>query len=125
MAAGVGGGCGPLVALTTLLDRPDDDDDVRAARDASVTGPMVSGLIDGLPSWGGDAGVSGHDSPAYLPNILGFLADLVSARATTTASTPRWTACAPSNTTTAGSPPSDASPATPSRCGGRCRATPT
>ena len=64
------------VTLTALLDRPDDDDDVRAARDASVAGPTVSGLIDGLPAWGGDARVSGHDSPAYLPNMLGFLADL-------------------------------------------------
>jgi len=64
------------VTLTALLGRPDDDDDVRAARDASVAGPMVTGLIDGLPAWGGDAGVSGHDSPAYLPNMLAFLADL-------------------------------------------------
>lgn len=63
------------VTLTTLLDRPDDDHGVRDARMAAVAGPMVAGLIDGLPTWG-DNGVSGHDSPVYLPNILGFLADL-------------------------------------------------
>jgi hypothetical protein len=64
------------VTLTALLGRPDTDDDVRSARQASVDSAMVAGLIDGLPSWGEDGGVSGHDSPAYLPNMLGFLADL-------------------------------------------------
>ncbi len=64
------------VALTGLLERPEDDPDVIAARAAAVSSPMVQELIAGLPAWGTAAVVPGHDSPAYLPNRLHLLADL-------------------------------------------------
>lgn len=60
------------VTLTGLLARSDVDPDVRAAREAAVRSPMVDDLIAGLPLWGEDGTVSGHHSPAYLPNLLSF-----------------------------------------------------
>jgi hypothetical protein len=38
--------------------------------------PMVGELIAGLPVWGGETAMSGHDSHAYLPSLLGLLSDL-------------------------------------------------
>jgi hypothetical protein len=64
------------VTRTALLGRSHDDPDVRAERQAALGSPMVGGLIAGLPAWGADAAVSGHDSPAYLPNLLALLSDL-------------------------------------------------
>lgn len=64
------------IALTALLDRPDEDPDARAARSAALSGPMVGHLIARLPRWGEAGAVSGHHSPAYMPNLLHLLADL-------------------------------------------------
>lgn len=64
------------VSLTALDDLPDENPEVRAARAAAVSSPMVRGLLDRLSRWGEDAAVSGHDRPAYLPNMLALLGDL-------------------------------------------------
>ena len=64
------------VTLAELQGLSEDQPEVRTARDAAATSPMVSGLVGALPAWERDEGVSGHESPAYLPNILAFVADL-------------------------------------------------
>ena len=64
------------VTLTALNDLPGVHPDVRAERAAAVSSPMVQALLDRLPPWGEDTAVSGHDRPAYLPNMLALLADL-------------------------------------------------
>jgi hypothetical protein len=64
------------VALTELLDRPADDPDAAAARAAVLADPGTGDLIGRLPDWEADNRLSGHDSPAFAPNILGLLADM-------------------------------------------------
>jgi hypothetical protein len=62
--------------MTGVMGLTHDDPEVVEARSAAVSSPMVQDLICDLPSWGRDAVVSGHDSPAYLPNRVHLLADL-------------------------------------------------
>ena len=64
------------VTLAELQGRGVGHGEVCAARAAAVASPMVTGLVDALPTWGRGEVVSGHDSPAYLPNMLAFVADL-------------------------------------------------
>jgi hypothetical protein len=64
------------IALTELLGRPADDPDAAAARAAVLADPGTVDLIDRLPDWEADNHLSGHDSPAFAPNILGLLADM-------------------------------------------------
>ena len=64
------------VTLARLEDRTEGDPQVRAARATAIASSMVTGLVEALPSWGEGVGASGHDSPGYLPNMLGFLAEL-------------------------------------------------
>ncbi len=64
------------VALTALLDRPDDDPDVTAAHRAVITEPGTRALVDRIPTWGAPLALPGHDSPLFAPNLLGLLADM-------------------------------------------------
>ncbi|MDA8219626.1 MAG: hypothetical protein M0Z94_18670 [Dehalococcoidales bacterium] len=64
------------VALTGLLDLPADDSAVREARGAVLTDPGTQGLIGRLPDWEADLALSGHNSPAFAPNLLNLLADM-------------------------------------------------
>jgi hypothetical protein len=62
--------------LTGALGRPLDDPQVQAAREASLAHPATAVLIERLPDWEGGAGFSGHNSPAFAPNLLNLLADM-------------------------------------------------
>lgn len=64
-----------FVTLTRVLGRPDDDGDVHFARAAVLAEERVANLVKALPVWGVDE-FSGHDSPNFLPNLLGLLHDL-------------------------------------------------
>jgi hypothetical protein len=64
------------VTLTRLLDRPNNDPDVLAARKAVLADPTTRELIARLPDWERPQVVSGHASPAFAPNLLQLLADL-------------------------------------------------
>lgn len=62
--------------LAGVLDRPDDDPDVLAARHDALADPTTNALIDRLPDWEAGQTLSGHESPAFTPNLLHLLADL-------------------------------------------------
>jgi hypothetical protein len=62
------------VALSRLMDLSDDE--AEPERAAAVASPMVQQLIPRLTPWGEEAAVSGHDRPAYVPNILHLMADM-------------------------------------------------
>jgi hypothetical protein len=64
------------MTLTGVLDRPEDDEDVAAARAQAIASSIVQDLIGRIQPWGEGPSISGHNSPAYLPNQLQFLADL-------------------------------------------------
>jgi hypothetical protein len=64
------------IALTRLQDRPGDDTDVVAAHRAVVADAGTRALIERLPDWEAAGPLSGHDSPAYAPNLLMLLADM-------------------------------------------------
>lgn len=63
------------VTLTALCDRPEDDPEVAEARAASVGGPAVRDIVERLYPWAEPTRASGHNSPAYTPNLLELLAD--------------------------------------------------
>ena len=65
-----------LVALTYLLDRPGDDPEVRAAHGAVLADAGTRDLTNRLGDWDHPVPLSGHNSPAYAPNLLGLLADM-------------------------------------------------
>lgn len=62
--------------LTGLMDAPEDDPEVRAARAAVLKDPAVKALIGRLPDWEKDKVTSGHNSPSFTPNLLHLLADM-------------------------------------------------
>ncbi|MBN2176782.1 MAG: hypothetical protein JW722_03895 [Demequinaceae bacterium] len=64
------------IALTGLLDRPPDDPDVAAAHHAVLADPGTLDLIGRLRDWDNPGPLSGHNSAAYAPNLLGLLADM-------------------------------------------------
>jgi len=64
------------VALTGLLDRSADDAEVRAAQAAVLADGDTRELLDRLPDWERPQQISGHDSPAFAPNLLHLLADM-------------------------------------------------
>lgn len=64
------------IVLTQVLERPADDPEIVAARAESVTHDRTRELLDRLPDWGDPGPLSGHDSPAFAPNLLGLLADM-------------------------------------------------
>ena len=63
------------VALTALVDAAPDDD-VRRAHDDVLADPATRGLVARLPDWTVDQRLSGHQSPAFAPHLLGLLADM-------------------------------------------------
>lgn len=64
------------VLLTDVLDLHPDDEDAAAARCEVLADPGTRALIERLPDWEGGAALSGHDSPAFAPNLLRLLADM-------------------------------------------------
>jgi len=64
------------VALTELLDVPEDDSRAIAARDDVLAEPDTRALLDALPDWAVDNGVTGHDKPLLATNLLDLLGDM-------------------------------------------------
>jgi hypothetical protein len=64
------------VTLSHLLDREEDDPELRAAHRAVFEHLGTKELIGRLPNWEKNVGASGHSSPAFAPNLLLLLADL-------------------------------------------------
>lgn len=64
------------VLLTGVLDRGPDDVRVTAAHEAVRVDRPTEALIDRLPDWEAGLPFSGHDSPAFAPNLLALLADM-------------------------------------------------
>ena len=64
------------VALTGLLGAGPDATDVRRAHDDVVADPGTRSLVARLPDWTVDQHLSGHQSPAFAPHLLGLLADM-------------------------------------------------
>jgi hypothetical protein len=62
--------------LLLTMDRSPDDPDVHAARMAVLADPATDALIGRLPDWEAGAAFSGHNSPAFAPNILNLVADM-------------------------------------------------
>jgi hypothetical protein len=63
------------VTLTRLLDFQLDEPRVEEAHAAVLADPGTRALIERLPDWEVNTPVSGHESPAYAPNLLHLLAD--------------------------------------------------
>lgn len=59
-----------------MLHCPPQDSRVAAARDAVLADWATRDLIGRLPDWEAGEPLSGHDSPAFAPNLLGLLADM-------------------------------------------------
>lgn len=81
------------ITLTHLLERPNDDPEVRATHRAVMADPGTQALIAQIPAWDKDTGASGHASPRWSPNILLLLADMGCRQVTTSASKQSWTPC--------------------------------
>ena len=61
--------------LTGVLDAPDDAADVASARREMLAHPTTADLLNRLEPWDSGQPLSGHNSPAYPPNLLNLLAD--------------------------------------------------
>ncbi len=59
-----------------LFDGPDHVGLAVAERDAVLNDPATGELIARLPEWDSVAEISGHQHPAFAPNLLGLLADM-------------------------------------------------
>jgi hypothetical protein len=64
------------VTLVELLGRPKSDSEVLAAHGQVLADAGTRSLIDRLPDWEVDTKLSGHNSPAFAPNLLNLLADM-------------------------------------------------
>lgn len=64
------------VLLTGVLDCGPQDVRVLAARAAVLADPRTRALISRLSDWEAGLPFSGHDSPAFAPNLLCLLADM-------------------------------------------------
>jgi len=64
------------VTLTRLLDLAPDDPDVVRARADVVADTAVQALLDRLAPWERETSASGHDKPAFVPNLLSLLGDM-------------------------------------------------
>lgn len=64
------------VVRTRVLGESQDSKPVSTTRAAVIADEGVREIVGGLPEWGGLDDVSGHHSPAYLPNRLNLLADM-------------------------------------------------
>jgi hypothetical protein len=61
--------------LTGVDDVPPDDPAVIAARRVMLADPATADLLARLTPWDGGAPLSGHNQPAFAPNLLTLLAD--------------------------------------------------
>lgn len=61
---------------TGVLGRPAHDPDVRAAHAAVLEDPATTALLARVPDWTEGNRLSGHNSPAFAPNLLNLLADM-------------------------------------------------
>lgn len=61
--------------LTAVLDRPDVDPDVVAARAEMLRHPDTADLLARLEPWDAGSPLGGHNAPAFAPNLLALLAD--------------------------------------------------
>ncbi|WP_374455692.1 hypothetical protein [Nocardioides sp.] len=68
--------CARWAALTGLTDAGPDEEDVRRAHRDVVADPLTRSLVARLPDWTVDQHLSGHQSPAFAPHLLGLLADM-------------------------------------------------
>jgi hypothetical protein len=64
------------VLLTGVLDLPPDGFQAATTRYEVVVDPGTRALIERLPDWEAGLPLSGHDSPAFAPNLLRLLADM-------------------------------------------------
>ena len=64
------------VLLTGVLGLPPDGFQAATTRIEVVSDPGTKALIERLPDWEAGLPLSGHDSPAFAPNLLGLLADM-------------------------------------------------
>ena len=64
------------VLLTGVLDLPPDGFQAATTRREVVSDPGTRALIERLPDWEAGLRLSGHDSPAFAPNLLRLLADM-------------------------------------------------
>lgn len=64
------------VLLTGVLGRGPSDPEVTATRSEVLADPGTTALIERLPDWEAGLPLSGHDSPAFAPNLLGLLAHM-------------------------------------------------
>ena len=64
------------VLLTGVLDLPPDGFQAATTRYEVVVDPGTRALIERLPDWEAGLPLSGHDSPAFAPNLLLLLADM-------------------------------------------------
>jgi hypothetical protein len=62
--------------LTGATGLGPDDPDVGAARAQVLADPATDALIGRLPDWEAGDAFSGHNSPAFAPNMLNLLADM-------------------------------------------------
>lgn len=70
---------GPLAAwvtLTAVLGTAEDDSAAEAARAGAREDPQVCELLSRLGDWEVATPLSGHESPAFAPHLLGLLADM-------------------------------------------------
>lgn len=64
------------VALTGLLDRAPDESAVQQAHREVAADSGTRELVGRLPDWAAGDKLSGHNSPAFAPNLLILLADM-------------------------------------------------
>lgn len=64
------------MTLTGVLDHTTDDPAVDECRRAVVADPGTVSLVGRLPDWMAGDRLSGHNSPAFAPNLLNLLADM-------------------------------------------------
>lgn len=64
------------LTLSELVDGPVDEVALARAHRDVLDDPGTQALLDRLPGWDDPAGFSGHNSPAFAPNLLNLLADV-------------------------------------------------
>jgi hypothetical protein len=64
------------LTLAAVLRVPQQDRDLRRAHAAVLTDATTCALLERLPDWEAGERFSGHDSPAFAPNLLNLLADM-------------------------------------------------
>jgi len=64
------------IALALLAGRPPTDPEVEWAHRDVVADPLTEDLLARLGTWEDPPPISGHDKPAFAPNLLALLADM-------------------------------------------------